>query len=120
MATKGNPNDIKNNKRSKLFLSRNNRDKEHRLEWVEFLEKNNLKDYYSPNQKIPTPKSRNLYFTKFLYNLGENLSIESVFSRSMNNENIFSNNNKSLAGNVFEFDVNLDSIEFKSLKYGFI
>ena len=87
--------------------------------YIDDLEKNNLKEYYSPNQKIPTPKSRNLYFTKFLYNIGENLSIESVFSRSMNNENIFSNNNKSLAGNVFEFDVSLDSIEFKSLKYGF-
>ena len=44
MATKGRPNDIKNDKRSKLFLSRNNRGKRHRLEWVEFLEKNNLKD----------------------------------------------------------------------------
>ena len=86
--------------------------------YVDDLEKNNLKDYYSPNQKIPTPKSKDLYFAKVFYNLGNNLSIESVLSRSINNENIFSNNNKLLAGNIFEFDVNLDSIEFKSLKFG--
>lgn len=44
MATKGRPDDTKNDIRSKIFLSRNNRDKEHRLEWVKFLEENNLKD----------------------------------------------------------------------------
>jgi len=44
MATKGKPHNIQNNKRSKLFLSRNNRGKDHRKEWVKFLEENNLKD----------------------------------------------------------------------------
>jgi len=36
---------INNNfNRNKLFITRNNRPKSHRLEWVSFLEKNNLKD----------------------------------------------------------------------------
>ena len=37
--TKGDITQIQNNKRSKIFLSRNNRGKLHRLEWVNFLEK---------------------------------------------------------------------------------
>ena len=42
--TKGDFNQIQNNNRNKLFLSRNNRGKQHRLDWIEFLEKNNLKN----------------------------------------------------------------------------
>ena len=44
MDTKGDFNQIQNNRRSKIFLSRNNRGKQHRLDWIEFLERNNLKD----------------------------------------------------------------------------
>ena len=41
--TKGDITQIQNNRRSKIFLSRNNRGKLHRLEWVSFLEKYDLK-----------------------------------------------------------------------------
>ena len=35
---------INNHQRNKLFLSRNNKGKEHRREWVKFLEKHNIKE----------------------------------------------------------------------------
>ena len=44
MDTKGDFNQIQNNSGSKIFLSRNNRGKRSRLDWIEFLERNNLKD----------------------------------------------------------------------------
>ena len=43
MNTNGDTNQIKNNKRNKIFISRNNRGKDHRKGWIKFLEKNNLK-----------------------------------------------------------------------------
>ena len=43
MITNGDTNQIKNNKRNKIFVSRNNRGKDHRKQWIKFLEKNNLK-----------------------------------------------------------------------------
>ena len=34
---------IGNNQRTKIFLSRNNKEKDFRVEWIKYLEKNNLK-----------------------------------------------------------------------------
>ena len=54
MITNGDTNQIKNNKRNKIFVSRNNRGKDHRKRWIKFLEKNNLKSndisYLVPHQ----------------------------------------------------------------------
>ena len=81
-------------------------------------QKEPLKDYFSPNQLISAPKSKNLYFSKINYDFGNNFSIKSVISRSSNDRNILSNSDNILSGNLFELDASMDSLEIGNLSYG--
>lgn len=86
--------------------------------FIQLEQKEPLKDYFSPNQLISAPKSKNLYFSKINYNIGNILSVKSVVSRSSNDENILSTNDNIMSGNLFEFDASTDSLEIGHLKYG--
>lgn len=77
-----------------------------------------LKDYFSPNQLISAPKSKNLYFSKINYDFGNNFSIKSVISKSSNDKNILSSSDNILSGNLFELDASIDSLELGNLSYG--
>ena len=77
-----------------------------------------MKDYFSPNQLISAPKSKNLYFSKINYDFGNNFSIKSVISRSSNDRNILSSSDNILSGNLFELDASMDSLEIGNLSYG--
>ena len=81
--------------------------------------KNNLKDYFSPFQKISSPGLRDLYFAKINFNLGNTFSASSLISRSSKRENILSNNGTSNSGNIIEVNFRADSLELMNTKYGF-
>ena len=87
--------------------------------YVQSEEKNNLKDYYSPFQNISAPSVKDLYFTKIEYNLGKNISANSLMSRSSKLENTIATDGISSTGGIYEINLKVDSLEFRDTKYGF-
>ena len=87
--------------------------------YVKSEEKNNLKDYYSPFQNVSAPSVKDLYFTKIEYNLGKNISANSLISRSSKLENTIATDGISSTGGIYEINLKVDSLELGDTKYGF-
>ncbi|NDB80614.1 hypothetical protein EB155_12205, partial [archaeon] len=73
--------------------------------YVQSEEKNNLKDYYSPFQNISAPSVKDLYFTKIEYNLGKNISANSLMSRSAKLENTIATDGIFSKGGIYEINL---------------
>ena len=77
------------------------------------------KDLYSPNQKISAPGSKDLYYAKGRYRLGNKLTVSTLFSRSISDNNILSGADESERGGMYEVSLVLDSIEAGRMTYSF-
>ncbi len=77
------------------------------------------KDLYSPYQKISAPRSKDLYYAKGNYSLGNKLTFSSLFSRSLSDNNILSGANELAKGGLYEISLVLDSIETGKMTYFF-
>ena len=75
------------------------------------------KDLYSPYHRINAPRSKDLFYAKGNYRLGNKLSFSTHFSRSSLDNNILSGMNASEKGGLYEVSFILDSIETGSITY---
>ena len=75
------------------------------------------KDLYSPYHRINAPRSKDLFYARGNYRLGNKLSFSTHFSRSGLDNNILSGMNASEKGGLYEVSFILDSIETGSITY---
>ena len=75
------------------------------------------KDLYSPYHRINAPRSKDLFYAKGNYNLGNKISFATHFSRSSLDNNILSGMNASDKGGLYEVSFKIDSIETGSITY---
>ena len=89
--------------------------------YYEYFSNNNDNDeniyLYSPFQLINTPSLSEVFFSKAIYNIGNNFNFSALIGYSNHKSNTFSNIHDNSRGNLYDFGFDIDSLEIG--KYNF-